>query len=109
MHLFKQCAVVIRNPNYVGLVTRGPPFAQQTFDQPSPKGVEPLDPAHIDRHAAGRQWPFCHCVNQRLKFVCMFGRPRAHGGKRETLAGHRTYKQRLCSRHLTPGLLISSD
>ena len=108
MHLFKQCAVVIPKPDDVGLVTCGPPCAQQTFDQPGPKGVEPLDPAHIDRHAAGRQSPFGHCLNQRLKFVRMFGRPRARGSKRETLAGHRANEHRLCSHHLTPGFYCRS-
>ena len=32
MHLFKQCAVVIGKPDDVGLVTCGPPCAQNTFD-----------------------------------------------------------------------------
>ena len=97
VHLFKQRGVVIGKPDDVGLVTCCPPCAQQTFDQPGSKGVEPLDSPHIDRHAAGHQSPFGQSLNQRLEFVRMFGRPRARGGKRETLAGHRAYEHRICS------------
>jgi len=92
-HFVDQGPVVRPEPGDLGLAAARGESAHQSFKQPGPESIQPLDMAHVDVDARDDTFAPRFAVDQCLKIAGILGNPGAGGGDFEPLAVFGAFEQ----------------